>query len=254
MPKLKNIPFQFKNEVVNDKTVLTLSGVVRKPFSWENWDETINEKLVESVLFGVDGDIHIRLNSPGGDVFEGISICNFLKSLDNHVTIEVTALAASAASIIAMGADKVIMAKGANMMVHEAITMEEGNKQVFRKAVNALETIDKSLVSIYQAKTGLDEKTITEFLVSETWFTAQEAVKKGFADEIGNFESEKETGKDSGDSIEINDNGIKIISNSINLDGMVKQITAKVKEQLKEEQQEPKPQNNLLKNFLGGIN
>ncbi|MGF3214603.1 head maturation protease, ClpP-related [Facklamia sp. P12945] len=254
MPKLKNIPFQFKNEVVNDKTVLTLSGVVGKPYPWEDETDTINEKLIENALSGVDGDIHIRLNSQGGDVFEGISICNFLKSLDNHVTIEVTALAASAASIIAMGADKVIMDKGSSMMVHEASTIAWGNKQDIQKTLNALETIDKSLISIYQTKTGLDEQTINDFLIAETWFTAQEAVEKGFADEIGNFESEKETGKDSGDSIEINDNGIKIISNSINLDGMVKQITAKVKEQLKEEQQEPKPQNNLLKNFLGGIN
>ncbi|MGX7108343.1 head maturation protease, ClpP-related [Facklamia miroungae] len=265
--KLKNIPFQFKNEVVNNKTVLTLSGVVGKPYPWEDETDTINEKLIENALSGVDGDINIRLNSPGGDVFEGISICNLLKSLDNHVTIEVTALAASAASIIAMGADKVIMDQGSSMMVHEASTMAWGNKQDIQKTLNALETIDKSLISIYQTKTGLDEKTISDFLTAETWLTAQEAVENGFADEVGNVDIEDEIEPEPEKVVDTEDEkGTKANGGLIGLDGItlvsneiIAEVAAKVQEKLEDQlkekkQEEPKPQKNLLKNFLGGIN
>lgn len=254
MHKLKNVPFEFKNEVVNETTVLTLSGVVGKPYPWEEESDTINEKLIENALSDVDGDIVIRLNSQGGDVFEGISICNYLKSLPNKVTIEVTALAASAASIICMGADKVIMDEGSQMMIHEASTIAWGNKSDIQKTLNALETIDKSLISIYQSKTGIDDETLNNLLNAETWFTAQEAVEQGFADEIKANVVEEETTDDIVDEINDADSELKLgESEKIILDGnttidanLIKKLYEKVIEN-----EESKP--NLLKNFLGGI-
>lgn len=238
MGKIRKIPFEFKNEVVGNKTVLTLSGVVGQPYPWEDEDETIHEKLIRNVLEGVTGDVWIRLNSPGGDVFEGISICNYLKSLDNNVTVEITGVAASAASIISMGADKVIMDKGTSMMIHEASTFAWGNKAEIQKVLNALSTIDKSLIAIYQDKTGLDTDTLNGFLTSETWFTAEEAVENGFADEVGNVKVEKEE------------------SVTDKYEDVIKELSAKVDALMNKQEPvvtEEKPKTNLLNQFLGGI-
>ncbi|WP_053022043.1 head maturation protease, ClpP-related, partial [Staphylococcus haemolyticus] len=146
-------------------------------------DDTISAKAVKDSLDDVKEDIVIRLNSGGGDVFEGIEIYNYLKSLSNHITIEVTALAASAASLVAMAGDKIIIRTGANMMVHEASTMAFGNKSDIQKTLNALTAIDTSIVDIYHDRTGLDRDEIVNLITNETWLTADEAINKGFADE-----------------------------------------------------------------------
>lgn len=177
--KLERVAFDFRNELKDDVQIVTLSGVVEAT-SWFN-DDTINAKLVDKILDESDTPLVIRLNSPGGDVFEGIEIYNALKSSARHVTVEVTALAASAASIIAMGADVLLMNLGSSLMIHEASTIAWGNKKDIQKVLNALETIDQSLVDIYCHRTGKSEEEIKDLLLNETWFTAQEAVDNGFA-------------------------------------------------------------------------
>lgn len=182
---IKNgMKYQFKNEATEDTHILTLSGAVGAPdildLIMDN--ETINAKDIKGVLDDVDTDIHIKINSGGGDVFEGIEIYNYLKNHDSHITVEVTALAASAASIIAMAGDKVVMDTGASMMIHEASTIAFGNKAEITKALNALETIDGSLSDIYSERTGISTAELDDLLTSETWLTADEAVSQGFAD------------------------------------------------------------------------
>ncbi|AKG74370.1 head maturation protease, ClpP-related [Salinicoccus halodurans] len=182
---IKNgMKYQFKNEVQDDKHVLTLSGVVAKP-DWLDRlfeTETINAEDIAEALDDVDKDILIRLNSGGGDVFVGIEIYNYLKNHPSHITIEITALAASAASIIAQAADELIMDTGSSLMIHQASTFAWGDKTELKKTLNALETIDGSLVDIYNERTGIDTAELDELLTGETWFTADEAVEKGFAD------------------------------------------------------------------------
>ena len=107
MTKTKKVPFQFKNEVKNGKHVLTLSGNVQKKY-WRD-DDVINAKDIRESLESVTDDIVIKLNSPGGDVFEGIEIYNYLKDHPSNVTVEVTGVAASAATFITAGANEVIM-------------------------------------------------------------------------------------------------------------------------------------------------
>lgn len=182
MPKLKHVPFQFMNELKDDKQIITLSGSVRK--KWYEDDQCIDEASVQEALSQATTPVVIRLNSPGGDVFEGISIYNLLKDSERDVTVEVTGVAASAASIIAMGANRIVMCKGSSLMIHEASTWAIGNKADIQKTLNALETIDSSIISIYAEKTGLDDATLNDYLVNETWFTAKEAVETGFADEV----------------------------------------------------------------------
>ncbi|UXU54256.1 Clp protease ClpP [Staphylococcus agnetis] len=187
--------YAFKNEVKDDKVVLTLSGPVAQTSIFA--DETINSRDIAESLDDVDKDVLIRLNSPGGDAFQGIEIYNYLKNHSSHITIEVTALAASAASIIAMAADELVMSKGASLMIHEAATIAIGNKADVKKTLNALETVDASIIEVYKDKTGLDENEIEQLMSAETWFTAKDAVDKGFADKLKDtVETPKETQED----------------------------------------------------------
>lgn len=182
MTKTKKVPFQFKNELKNGKHVLTLSGNVRKKY-WSD-DDVINAKDVRETLDAVSEDIVIKLNSPGGDVFEGIEIYNYLKDHPSNVTVEVTGVAASAATFIVAGADEVIMNIGTSLMIHEASTFAWGNKSDIQKTLNALETIDDSILSIYSEKTGQSNEQLEEWMNEEKWFTADEAVEFGFADSV----------------------------------------------------------------------
>lgn len=180
MTKTKKVPYQFKNELKNGKHVLTLSGSIRKKY-WSD-DDVINAKDVREALESVSDDIIIKLNSLGGDVFEGIEIYNYLKAHPSNVTVEVTGVAASAATFIVAGANEVIMNVGTLLMIHEASTFAWGNKSDIQKTLNALETIDVSILSIYSEKTGQTIEQLKEWMEEEKWFNADEAVEFGFAD------------------------------------------------------------------------
>lgn len=182
MTKTKKVPFQFKNELKNGKHVLTLSGNVQKKY-WRD-DDVINAKDIRESLESVTDDIVIKLNSPGGDVFEGIEIYNYLKDHPSNVTVEVTGVAASAATFITAGANEVIMNVGTSLMIHEASTFTWGNKSDIQKTLNALEAIDESILSIYSEKTGQSNEQLEEWMNEEKWFTADEAVEFGFADSV----------------------------------------------------------------------
>ncbi|MGF2169766.1 head maturation protease, ClpP-related [Enterococcus casseliflavus] len=190
MPKVKKVPFKFTNEIQNGKHILTLSGNVQKKY-WRD-DDVINAKDIRESLDTVTDDIVIKLNSPGGDVFEGIEIYNYLKDHPSNVTVEVTGLAASAATFIIAGADEVIMNVGTSLMIHEASTFAWGNKQDIQKTLNALETIDDSILAIYSDKTGQSADQLREWMNEEKWFTADEAVEFGFANSVKRAESQEE--------------------------------------------------------------
>ncbi|HFC9227350.1 TPA: head maturation protease, ClpP-related [Enterococcus faecium] len=190
MPKAKKVLFQFTNEIQNGKHILTLSGNVQKKY-WRD-DDVINAKDIRDSLDTVTDDIVIKLNSPGGDVFEGIEIYNYLKDHPSNITVEVTGLAASAATFIVAGANDVIMNVGTSLMIHEASTFAWGNKQDIQKTLNALETIDGSILAIYSDKTGQSVDKLREWMNEEKWFTADEAVKYGFANSVKREEPQNE--------------------------------------------------------------
>lgn len=194
MPKVKEVPFEFNNEVSDNKQILTLSGVIQKRY-WSD-DKYIDAKMVREALENVTNDIHIKLNSPGGDVFQGVEIYNYLKGHSSNVTVEVMGNAASAATFICAGADKVIMNIGTTFMIHEAETVGWGNKQDIQKTLQALETIDESILSIYVDRTGQSEQQLDEWIKAAKWFTAQEAVDYGFADEVKSLKKEDENIED----------------------------------------------------------
>lgn len=148
----------------------------------------ISAKDVGGVLDALPDSVsHIilRINSPGGHVFEGISIKNLLRAHKARVTAVVDGLAASAASVIAAGADETVMSPGTQMMIHCTSTIVWGNAAAMRKEAAVLEGLDRSLAEIYTAKAG--EKDWATLLEAETWLTAAEAVEQGLADRVADI-------------------------------------------------------------------
>jgi len=145
----------------------------------------VDDKWVISELAKIpdDENVVVRINSPGGDAFAGISIYNALTRRGN-VTVEVDALAASAASIIAMAGDTIRMASNAHMMIHDAWMFAMGNAAEMRKSADLLEKIDGTIAATYSRRVGQDVEAVSALMDDETWFTATEAVEAGFADEI----------------------------------------------------------------------
>lgn len=128
--------------------------------------------------------IHLRINSPGGDVFAGRVIEQAIKETDAKVIAHVDGFAASAASYVALAADEVVISEGGFFMIHKAWTMAYGNSNEMLSAAGLLEKIDSSLVKTYVNATGQSAAQIEDWMFNETWFTADEAVGAGFADRI----------------------------------------------------------------------
>lgn len=154
------------------------------PDFWEP-ENAITAKAVMSQLADMEGEVTVRISSGGGDVYEGIDIMTALKNHDGEVTVIVESLAASAASFIAVGgADRVLMRKSSEMMLHRAWTLAEGNADDVRKTLADLERQDNKLANIYAGKAGGDVQDWLDAMSAETWYTAEEAVAAGLADGI----------------------------------------------------------------------
>lgn len=136
-------------------------------------------------LSAVTGELEVHVNSPGGDVFDGIAIYNYLKNR-GQVSVVVDALAASAASFIAMAASpgRLLMAKNATMMIHDGFTAAIGNAADMRKAADLLDRASDNIASIYAERSRTPAETWREAMRAESWYTAQEAVDARLADGI----------------------------------------------------------------------
>lgn len=128
--------------------------------------------------------IHLRLNSPGGEIIEGSAIYNALSRHEGGLTVHIDALAASMASVIAMTGNPVYMAENALLMIHNPWTLAAGEADDLRKQADLLDTMKANLVRAYQKKSGMEEKEIARLMDEETWLDAVEAVALGFVDAI----------------------------------------------------------------------
>jgi len=128
--------------------------------------------------------IKVRINSPGGDVFDAVAIYNALQSHKAKVVTRIESLAASAASFIALSGKEVQAYSNAMMMIHNAMTWVAGNQYDMREVADLLDKIDSNLVDIYASNTNIGKKEIKEMMKAETWLTAKEAKEKGFVDTI----------------------------------------------------------------------
>ena len=150
--------------------------------------EATSAKTIAEALPEDGSDVVIEVNSNGGLVTVGSDIYTALKNYSGHVTAEVTGMAASACSVAIMGADKVVISPTAQIMIHKALlTSVAGNSDDLESAANALKASDKGIINAYKAKTGLSENELLELMKNETYMSADEAVEKGFADEIMTF-------------------------------------------------------------------
>lgn len=134
--------------------------------------------------------IHLRINSPGGSVFEALAMFNCLKEHPARVVAHVDGLAASAATVVALGGDELRMASNAFFMIHDPWLLTVGNAEQLRKDADLLDKIGGSIVDTYRTKTGAAAEVVKAWMEAETWFTAEEAQEAGFADAIEHQEEE----------------------------------------------------------------
>ena len=128
--------------------------------------------------------LNVEINSPGGDVFAGLAIYNALKGSGKEIVVKVMGVAASAASLIAMAGDKIVMPKNTFMMVHNPWSFAMGNADELRETADTLDKIGGALEATYVAKTGQTPEKIKELLSKDTWLTADESLELGFATEV----------------------------------------------------------------------
>lgn len=164
--------------------VLDIEG----PIAEESWfgDECSSKEFVKT-LKGM-GNVTVHINSPGGDVMAGAEIYSALRehSLNGRgrVTVIVTALAASAASVVAMAGDEILISPVAYMMIHNPWSMAVGDAKEMRKTAKTLDEITEGLITAYQQRTGKSRDQLKRMLENETWMSAQTCVDEGFADGV----------------------------------------------------------------------
>lgn len=140
---------------------------------------------INNLINSADGDaLEVDIASNGGDVSAASEIYTNLKGYQGKVTVNVEGLAASSASIIAMAGDEVNVSPTAQMMIHKAWTITQGNADDLSKAVDMMDVTDQSIVNAYELKTGMKRDDILQMMAKSTWMSAQDAVDKGFADKI----------------------------------------------------------------------
>lgn len=151
----------------------------------ETWfGDEVTPKLFKDELMAGSGPVTLWINSPGGDVFAAAQIYNMLMDYPADVTVKIDALAASAASVIAMAGTKVCMSPVAMLMIHNPATIAIGDTEEMQKAIEMLSEVKESIMNAYEIKSGLSRHKISQLMDAETWMNAKEAKKLGFADEI----------------------------------------------------------------------
>ena len=173
---------KFWNWVKNeDSRTLYFDGYIAQD-SW--FDDDITPKQFKSELIDSETDIVVWLNSPGGDVFAASQIYNMLKEYKGKVTIKIDGVAASAASVIAMAGNEILMSPVAMMMIHNPSTVIFGEASDLQTGIDMLSEVKESIINAYEQKTGLQRSKISKMMDAETWFSSKKAVELGFADKV----------------------------------------------------------------------
>lgn len=175
--------FYFTSRV--DTSVLNLS--LYGPIGADMFGDGITAGNVSDALASAKDytSVTLRVNSPGGDLFEGTSIYNALKACKSPVNVIVDGLAASAASLIAMAGDTITMNPGSVMMVHEAQAVVVGYAVDMRKMADVLDTLTSSAADIYTQRTGMAKDAVLKLMAAETWMSPEQAVAGKFATSVG---------------------------------------------------------------------
>lgn len=175
-------PRDFRVVAKGDSAEIYLYDVIGEDF-WTGAGITADMFLnaVESIKADT---IHLRIDSPGGDVFAARNIVSAMRRSNVRFVAHIDSLAASAASVIAVAADEVLIARGAMMMIHNAWTIATGDHQKMQSTAELLKKIDGTIIADYAEKTGMDKADISALMNAVTWMTDDETVQKGFADAV----------------------------------------------------------------------
>lgn len=163
-----------------DDATITIYDVIGE--DWYSGGGFTDKRMAAALRSIGERDVVVNVNSPGGDMFDGISIYNMLAQHKGRVTVNVMGLAASAASIIAMAGDTINMATGSFLMIHNAWGVVVGNKLDMRASADIFDSFDGALADIYQARTGVARAEIVRLMDSETFMNGADAIARGFAD------------------------------------------------------------------------
>jgi ATP-dependent Clp protease protease subunit len=150
------------------------------------WDGVGAKEMVRAIAGISASTIHLRINSPGGDVFEARAIKTALEQHKARVVAYVDGVAASAASFLMLAADEIQIAAGAFVMIHNPWGFAIGGAREMRSTADLLDSVGAAIRNDYAARTGLDDAVLTQMMDAETWLTAEESVEKKFADSIMN--------------------------------------------------------------------
>jgi ATP-dependent Clp protease protease subunit len=175
-------PRDFRVVAKGDTAEIYIYDVIGEDF-WTGGGVTA-AKFLKAIDEANASTIHLRINSPGGDVFEARAIVSAMQRSSARFVAHVDALAASAASVIAVAADEVLMAPGSMLMIHNAWTLAMGDKNTMLDTAGLLEKIDGTIADQYAEKTGMKREDIAALMDAETWITAEDAVAQKFADGI----------------------------------------------------------------------
>lgn len=158
--------------------------------------EGVTAKRVSGILRTFNGaDVTVNLNSPGGDMFEGLAIYNILREYKGKVTVKILGIAASAASVIAMAGDEILMGRGSFLMIHNCWVGIAGNRLGLREMADTLEPFDSAMADIYAARTGDGIAAMQKLMDAESWIGGADAVDQGFADALLDSAATKEGAK-----------------------------------------------------------
>ena len=181
MKKFWNWKNQEQTETHPEQRILTLNGTIAE----ERWfDDDVTPELFREELNSGTGDVTVWINSPGGDCIAAAQIYNMLKEYAGNVTVKIDGIAASAASVIAMAGDHVLMSPVSMMMIHNPATMAMGDYAVMQKAIDMLAEVKESIINAYVIKTGLSRTKLAHLMDSETWMNSGKAIELGFADGV----------------------------------------------------------------------
>ena len=170
-----------ETETQSQERILFLNGTIAE----ESWfDDEVTPALFKDELNSGEGDITVWINSPGGDCIAAAQIYNMLMDYKGNVTVKIDGIAASAASVIAMAGNKVIVSPVSMIMIHNPATIAAGDTAEMQKAIAMLDEVKESIINAYEIKTGLSRARLSHLMDAETWMDANSAIELGFADEI----------------------------------------------------------------------
>jgi ATP-dependent protease ClpP protease subunit len=187
------------NESVNPDSMTRLIDEIGLVFGAKAAENGADFGEITNCIENAADSLELEIHSPGGSVLDGYKLYHALLELRGRgvfVTATINSLAASMASVIAMAADKVRMVKGGRMMIHEASNVVAGNAEDMARAAKLLDEISAEIADIYAGKTGAKPDEMRDMMRKETWMGADEAMKRGFIDEVlsGKFDT-KQKGK-----------------------------------------------------------